>query len=369
MIYLDNAATSFPKPKCVRDEVLRCLKSYCGNPGRSSHNLSLAAAEKIYDCRERLAKFTGAERSENIVFTPNATYALNLAIKGTVLNKCHCIISDIEHNSVIRPLHKCSQRYGCEISEFNTSLPLNKSLIPLIRDDTRVIATSIASNVTGQIIDLRELSEISEKYGLKLIIDASQYLGHMPLNLSDINYHVLCSAGHKALFGIQGSGFAIFKTSELLDTLVEGGSGTDTFSLDMPYMLPERYEAGTLFTPAIASLWAGVGYINNIGLDSIQTKISALTLRIKDILSSFKDITIYGAENGIISFNKGKYPSSYISEHLNQSNIATRSGFHCAPSIHKKLGTDNRGTVRISLSYLNNNKDCDVIFHALKSIK
>lgn len=369
MIYFDNAATSFPKPKCVIDEVIRCLKLYCGNPGRSSHDMALAAAEKIYETRERLSDFVGADKAENIIFTPNATYALNLAIKGTVTEKCHCIISDIEHNSVIRPIYKCAEKYGCEISAFNTDLPLNKGLIPLIHSNTKIIATSIASNVTGHTLNITELSEISAKYNLKLIIDASQYLGHMPLNLKNVNYHVLCSAGHKALFGIQGSGFAIFKTSENIDTLIEGGSGIDTFSTRMPMLLPERYEAGTLFTPAIVSLWAGIGFINEVGINEIHSHINQLTERIKDILSSFKDITIYGAENGIISFNKANYPSSYIAELLNKKHIATRSGFHCAPKIHEKLGTQKRGAVRVSLSYMNSYNECDSLFRALRSIK
>ena len=369
MIYFDNAATSFPKPRSVTSEVIRCLKQYCGNPGRSSHSLAIAAAEKIYETRERLADFIGLEKPENIIFTPNATYALNLAIKGTVTEACHCIISDIEHNSVIRPLYKCTQKYGCEISEFNSDLPLNKAIIPLIRQDTRVIATSIASNVTGKILDIEALSHIAEEYGLKLIVDASQYLGHLPINLKSINYHALCSAGHKALFGIQGSGFTAFKTAENIDTLVEGGSGIDTFSPNMPIVLPERYEAGTLFTPAIASLWAGIGYITDVGIDNISSRIELLTQRVKDILLSFDNITIYGAENGIISFNVGNYPSSYISELLNDNNIATRSGFHCAPLIHRKLGTEKRGAVRISLSYLNTQKECDLLYKALKLIR
>lgn len=369
MIYFDNAATTFPKPTCVTDEVLRCIKLYCGNPGRSSHKLAMSAAEKIYETRERLADFIGIKKSENIVFTPNATYALNMAIKGTVTSACHCIISDMEHNSVIRPIMKCASKYGCSVSFFNSSLPLNNAIIPLIRNDTKVIVTTIASNVTGQILDLAELSSISDKYGIKLIIDASQYIGHLPINLENTSYHIICSAGHKALFGIQGSGFAAFKSGETLDTLVEGGNGIDTFSPDMPILLPERYEAGTLCTPAIVSLWAGVGFINEVGQENIVKHMNMLTDRIKDILYSFPGVTVYGADNGIISFNINDYSSSYVSQLLDEDNIATRPGYHCSPHIHKKLGTESRGAVRISLSYLNSIKDCDQLFKSLKRIK
>ena len=367
MIYLDNAATTFPKPPSVINEVTRCLKKYCGNPGRSSHALAIAAAEKIYDTRERIANFTGTT-AENIVFTPNATYALNLAIKGTIKKRCHCIVSDLEHNSVLRPLYKIASIYGCEISVYDTDLEPREAIIPLIREDTEVIITTAASNVTGRVVNIEEISSICEERNLKLIIDASQYLGHIDIDLSKINYHILCSAGHKALFGIQGSGFAIFNTRQNIDTLIEGGSGIDTFSMSMPTLLPERYEAGTLFTPAIAGLCAGVEYIESIGINEIRLHIDQLTERIWEMLSSLNGINIYGAENGIISFNKSDYSSAAISEHLNKHGIATRSGYHCAPLIHRKLGTEKTGAVRISLSFLNTQKECDSFFKAMKDL-
>ena len=168
------------------------------------------------------------------MFSPNATYALNLAIKGTIRGRCHCIISDLEHNSVLRPLYKVAKKYGCDISIYDSDLPIRDAITPLIRKDTSIIITTAASNVTGRVIDLKELSNICTEYNLKLIIDASQYLGHLDTDFSKINYHVICSAGHKALFGIQGSGFAAFKTKQNMDTLIEGGSGTDTFSKNIP---------------------------------------------------------------------------------------------------------------------------------------
>ena len=368
MIYLDNAATTFPKPQCVISEVVKCLKKYCGNPGRSSHKLALAAAEKIYNTRECVAKFIGADSAENIVFTPNATYALNLAIKGSIKERCHCIISDLEHNSVIRPLYKTADLYGCDISIYDSDIPPSEAIIPLIRKDTKVLITTAASNVTGKIIDLGAISEISKKYGLKLIIDASQYLGHRKLDISKLDYHILCSAGHKALLGIQGSGFAAFKSKQNIDTLVEGGSGIETFSKSMPNLMPERYEAGTLFTPAIVSLFSGIKYIESVGIDNIQSHIDGLTKRIEDVLSSCPDIKIYGAENGIITFNKGNISSTDMSYLLNKSNIATRGGYHCAPLVHKKLGTHLSGAVRVSVSYFNTIKDCDKLYKAIRSI-
>ena len=368
MIYLDNAATSFPKPRDVITEVIKCLETYCGNPGRSSHRLSLAAADKIFEVRDNLSSFLGNKRCENVVFTPNATYALNLVIKGLIDEKCHCIISDLEHNSVIRPTKKRLMELGGELSVFDTEKDVYDAIVPLIRKDTKIIISTLCSNVTGKFVDLIQLSRIAKEYNLMLVLDASQYLGHAPLNLSDIYYTALCSAGHKNLFGIQGSGFALINDCKLFNTMVEGGSGVDSFSEHMPLLLPERYEAGTLSTPAIASLGAGINFINQITVEAIEKKISYLTELIKYELSTIPKISIYGANNGIVSFNLSDYSSSYVSDILDSNGIATRSGFHCAPLIHKKLGTEKRGTVRASLSYFNTEKQIHALIKVLRKI-
>ena len=213
MIYLDNAATSFPKPRCVIEEVNRCLSRYCGNPGRSSHALALAAADKIFETRELVADLLGSRKCENVVFAPNATYALNLVIKGLVNEKCHCIISDLEHNSVLRPLYKSTKNHGGDFSFFDTNKPLKEAIIPLIRPDTKIIISTLCSNVNGKILNFSELSSIAEEYGLYLVLDASQYIGHRPLTLDGAYFTALCSAGHKSLFGIQGGEFTNFSFS------------------------------------------------------------------------------------------------------------------------------------------------------------
>ncbi len=366
MIYFDNAATSFPKPKCVIHEVTKCITQYCGNPGRSSHKLAIAAADKIYETRELVADFVKINKCENIIFTPNATYALNLIIKGAIDSKCHCIVSDLEHNSVLRPLYKSLKKHNGEFSIFNTSSSLNESLCPLIRDDTKIIISTLCSNVTGKIVNLNELSRIAKQYNLKLILDASQYIGHADIDLTNIYYTALCSAGHKSLFGIQGSGFAIVNDDRIFDTLCEGGSGVDSFSSEMPILLPERYEAGTQSTPSIVSLGAGIKFLNKVGMDEVQNKISDLSMILKSYLENIPSINIYGINNGIASFNLKDYPSSYVSDLLDKSNIATRSGFHCSPIIHKKLGTSKRGAVRISMSIFNTEKEIYSLYKILK---
>lgn len=368
MIYFDNAATSFPKPKNVIKEVNNCITRYCGNPGRSAHRLSLAAADKIFETRIIISDFLGWNKCENVVFTPNATYALNLVIKGLITDKCHCIISDLEHNSVIRPLKKAMSKFGGELSVFDTDLPVAEAIEPLIKKDTFAIISTLCSNVTGKIVNFEDLSSVAKRHNLKLIIDASQYIGHMRLNLNNLYFTALCSAGHKSLFGIQGSAFAIINDYSLFDTLTEGGSGVDSFSEAMPLLLPERYEAGTLSTPAIASLNAGIEFLNKVGMDSVEQKLIYMTSVAIDELKSIPGISIYGANNGIISFNIKDYSSSYVSEFLDTQGFATRSGYHCAPLIHKKIGTLERGAVRMSLSYFNKESEIYALRKVLRNI-
>lgn len=368
MIYLDNAATSFPKPKSVVNEVAVCLKQYCGNPGRSSHRLAIEAANKIFDTRVLISEFLSYGKCENVVFTPNATYALNLVIKGMIRERCHCIISDLEHNSVLRPLYKMLNRYGGEVSVFNTDLAISEAIGPLLRPDTKFIISTLSSNVTGKTVDIYELSRVARANDLKLILDASQFLGHRKLDLNGIYFSALCSAGHKALFGIQGSGFAVINDPELMDTLCEGGSGIDSFARHMPDLLPERYEAGTLPTPAIASLHAGISFINRVGIDNIESKLQRLSALMAYELSELGYVEIYGAENGIVSFNVKDYSSSQVSNALDGYGIATRSGFHCSPLIHERLGTTERGAVRASLSYFNTESDIYKLCKVLRDL-
>ena len=368
MIYFDNAATSYPKPNRVIKEVTKCLRDYCGNPGRSSHTLSVKAADKIFETRETVTRFLGIKNCENVVFTPNATYALNMVIKGLIKHRTHCIVSDIEHNSVLRPLDKVLKMYGGTYSIFDSDKPLYDVIPPLIENDTEFIICTLCSNVTGKIINFDQLSDIAKANGLKLIIDASQYIGHKSLDLSKKHYTCVCSAGHKNLFGIQGSAFAVINSTDLLDTLTEGGSGIETFSRNMPLLLPERYEAGTLPTPAIASLNSGINFIEDVGIANVEKHLSSLTETLSYMLREIPHLKIYGVNNGIASFNINGYPSSYVAKFLDDYGIATRSGFHCAPLIHEKLNTTSAGTVRVSFSIFNTEKEIHKFIKVLKKI-
>ena len=369
MIYLDNAATSFPKPKCVYKAVDRCIRNYCGNPGRSSHRLSIKSAEKIFSARESVSGFLGCKYPENVVFTYNATYALNLAIKGIINSDCHIITSFYEHNSVIRPLAALKKKYNISISKFENTDNPEIEIENLIRSDTKAIICSVASNVTGDQVDLSILSKIARKYDVCLIVDGSQAVGHKKFDLSVTPCDVFCAPGHKSLFGIQGCGFAVFKDKTRRNCIVEGGSGLESENTEMPLLLPEGYEPGTLGTPSIVALESGINYINQVGIEEIEKHLTFLLNELYIRLSSVKDIEIYKFGNGILSFNISNIDSQLVSSMLDRVGICTRAGLHCAPDIHRRLGTIYQGAVRISLSHFNSLKDIDRLWHEIKCIR
>ena len=369
MIYLDNAATTFPKPRSVIKSTSDCIKRYCGNPARSSHALSLKASEAIYDTRESVARLLGINCAENVVFTLNATYALNLAIKTTVPHNSHVIISDCEHNSVLRPLVSLKERLGVEYSLFDSGAKdIEQEIRSHIRENTRAIISTVTSNVTGQRIPLEPLSRLRSELGLSLIIDASQAIGHFNIDLTKTPCDVLCAPGHKALFGIQGCGFAVFCDNRSRESFIEGGSGSDSKNIHMPSVLPERFEAGTLPTPSIVSLGAGIKYINNIGIEHIESKMEALENTFADMISGFKRVKIYGKGTGIISFDYEGISSSALAYKMGEFGVCVRGGLHCAPLTHKKLGTSERGLLRVSFSSLNTKKDLEEAYKCLKAI-
>ena len=368
MIYLDNAATSYPKPKWTYLALLKCLREAVGNPSRSSHLPSFRALETIYSVREKVADLFSVNDPELVVLTSNATHSLNLAIKALAKENSHVIISDLEHNSVVRPLVSLRDRIGVEYSEFDSDIDPDISIPPLIRDNTVGIISTAVSNVTGKKINLSKLSQLSNRYNLFLIIDASQAAGHIMINLNSTPCDVLCAPGHKGLFGLQGTGIAIFKSKYRAETLIEGGSGADSINKYMPKYLPEGYEAGTPATPAIVTLGCGIDYINKIGIGAIEDRLKFLTDEMVARLDNIPLVKLYKSGLGIISFNISNLPSSKISSALDQKDICVRGGLHCAPFVHRRLGTLNQGTVRLSFSYLNKIKELDAFYKALKEI-
>ena len=368
MIYFDNGATTYPKPKCVINGINSCIKHKGGNPSRSSHRLSLLAGEEVYRTREAVAKMINAPFAENVVFTYNATYALNMAIKTMITEKCHVITSDIEHNSVIRPLKILEKKIGIDISEYNSDLQIEDAIISLIRPDTKAIVSTLASNVTGKEIDFSVLSDIAKRYSLKLIIDASQVAGHKMIDVSDCDCDAICAPAHKALFGIQGAGFVYFKDRYRTGDFIEGGSGTNSIEKSMPSLLPEGYEAGTLGTPSIVALRCGIEFINDIGIENIEHHLNKLRMLVTEGLRGMAGVTLYKSYGGNVIFNLWDMPSHTLAGILDENDIYTRGGLHCAPSAHIKLGTLDRGAVRVSFSIMNTGDEAEYFLRVMRRI-
>jgi len=369
MIYLDNAATTFKKPRIVYKAVTKGLRVYSANPGRSGHTPAYRTMEAVYDTREVIADFFNAKNPENIVFTYNATYALNIAIKSLICEPCHVVISDMEHNSVLRPLYKLAETLGIEYSIFDSRKEdLAEEIESKIRTDTKFLITTLRSNVTGRDIDTHVLNYIKNKYGLKLIVDASQAAGHKTIDLNQLDCDALACPGHKGLFGITGSGFVIFKDGRLKNSVIEGGSGNESINPYMPINLPEAYEAGTLGVIGILSVGAGINYINKIGLDTVERKLNLLTEECISRLENLPCVKIIDGANGIVSIVGQTFTNEQINDVLNKCGICIRGGLHCAPLAHKALKTLENGTLRISFSSFNKIGEIDKLYKCLKRL-
>ena len=387
MIYFDNAATTFPKPDVVYNEVIRCMTEYCGNAGRGSHKLSLAASEKIYECRCQIAEFFHSDYPENVIFTYNTTYALNLAIKTLLAPDSHVLYSDIEHNAVYRPI-RALETYGIKHSSFKTyetgmvqnydfNQMILKSIRNNIRSDTRVLIASHCSNICGIRLPLEKIGSICRENNIIFIVDAAQSAGCYDIDMKKCNISALCVPGHKGLYGIQGCGFTIYSQEynrpEFLknNTFIEGGSGINSLDIEMPDVLPEHFEAGTISTPAIAGLCEGIKYIKNTGIETIRTNEHKLYRRLKEIMMNTKGVTVYAddlRESNILLFNVDNKSPNTVAEMLDNEGICVRSGFHCSPLAHKLLATGDNGAVRVSFGMYNTMSEIDEFYQVLKNI-
>ena len=374
LIYFDNAATSYPKPKNVINAVNDCLLK-CGNPGRSGHELSLYSAKAVYDCREAICSFFNFNHPENVVFTYNTTYALNMAIKGLMSDEGEILISNLEHNSVVRPVNELSERNEGISYKIFDALGNDKdtlsSFTSSITDKTKLCVVTMCSNVTGKIMPYVEISKICKSKGIKLIFDAAQLAGISPIDLANFYFSAICFAGHKSLYGIMGTGFCIFAKDIEPKSIIEGGNGVESAKLSQSGSLPERLESGTSGVPGIIALHEGIKHINSIGLCHINEKCSYLESRITEALSQIKNINLYGkAQNKVatVLFNVEKLYSEETASLLSQKGICTRAGLHCAPLCHKALGTIDKGAVRVSLSHFNTGEQVDTFIKELSSI-
>lgn len=375
MIYLDNAATSFPKPVEVYTEVLRCMENYAANPGRSSHDMAVEASSKIIETRQELSEFFNIPNLLNIIFTCNATQALNIGIKGILKTGDHVISSVIEHNSVLRPLNYLSEKgitYTLLPVDENGYLDINK-LKKEIRKNTKAIIINHTSNVLGTIQDIGAMGKIAKESGIIFMVDASQSAGVIPIDVARENIDLLAFPGHKGLYGPQGTGGLYIGEDLNLDSFIQGGTGSQSFSMKQPDFLPDRFESGTLNTPGIAGLCAGILFIKKVGIENIRNHETMLVEYLVEELCKLSYIKIYGGTDyknrgAVLSLNIDNIDVSKVGEILNKKGIAVRTGFHCAPLIHETIGTKNRGTVRISPGYFNKLEDMETLLSALKDI-
>ncbi|MCT4565534.1 MAG: aminotransferase class V-fold PLP-dependent enzyme [Maledivibacter sp.] len=376
MIYLDNAATSYPKPEEVYKAVDKCMREYGANPGRSGHKLALKAGRAIYETRELMCKLFNIDNPMQIILTSNATDSLNLAIKGLLKEGDHVITSGMEHNSLIRPI-KALEEIGVEntIIECDSEgfIKLDK-LREAIKGNTKLIAVTHASNVTGTLMPIGEIGEIAKESNIPLLVDAAQTAGVYDIDVQKMNIDLLAFPGHKGLMGPQGTGALYIGEGIKLRHMKEGGTGSKSESLLQPDIIPDRYESGTPNTSGIVGLGAGIKYILDIGLDNIRKHEEELTKYMIDGLRKLDKVKIYGPldakkKASVISINIGDLDSSEVSYILDQAfNIAVRSGLHCAPLAHKTVGTFEQGTVRFSIGYFNTKQDIDRALEAIHKI-
>lgn len=368
IVYLDNAATTWPKPPSVITAVSDAIKNRSGNPGRGSHKLSAAAAEILFDARSLAGEMFGAS-PENVVFTLNATHALNLAIKGLARDNSHILIDNFAHNAAYRPSISLKNR-GCITEQYDASGDTDKILSGIrakIRPNTRMIIATHQSNICSKILPIAEIGVLCKQYGIYFIVDASQSAGHIPIDIAKMNITALCLPGHKGLYGPMGCGILITAPDISYDTILEGGAGIHSLDIGMPEELPERLEAGTVALPAIAGLSAGMSWVMRTGIETIHRQEESLAAYFTRKAVMVNGLEIVGESGGsVISFNIANTLPSDIGAALNRNGICTRTGYHCAPLAHKTLGTLEHGTVRIGFSYRNRLSDIDALLDVLR---
>lgn len=375
MIYFDNAATTLRKPECVVQAVAEAMCSL-GNSERGAHGGALGASRIIYDTRVALAQLFGAERPEQIAFTSNSTQALNMAIKGILNPGDHVITTELEHNSVLRPLYEMEER-GVHLTILSADTMGNvcyEDFEKEIRPNTKAIVTTHGSNLTGNLLDIQRIGDMAKKHDLTYLVDASQTAGVFPIDVQQMHIDVLCFTGHKGLLGPQGTGGLYVRQGVKIRPLLSGGSGVQTYLRKHPLQMPTALEAGTLNGHGIAGLRAALHYIQEMGLDTIRQKEQALMWAFYTQVRQIPGITVYGDFSStnrcpIVTLNVRDYDSGEVSDALSSEyGIATRPGAHCAPLMHNALGTVEQGAVRFSFSHCNTMEEINIAVAALREL-
>jgi cysteine desulfurase / selenocysteine lyase len=376
MIYLDNAATSFPKPDSVIKSMVECMTTYCANPGRSGHSMALEAGRAVYDGREEIAEFFNIDDPLRVGFTFNATHALNYAMKGVLKKGDHVVTTSMEHNSVLRPLHKLRREGFITMTIViagDYGYVDEAKVISAIRKNTKLIVMNHSSNVTGSLNPISEVGRAASEKGIIFLLDASQSAGHVEIDVKEMNVSMLAVAGHKGLCGPQGTGILYVKEGIELSTIIEGGTGSKSDELIQPSIFPDCIESGTPNLPGIVGLTEGVRFIRAKGIGAIREYEGELRKRFIKGIEIMNNVFIYSDKSNsstpVVSINIGELDSSEATYILDKEyGIATRSGLHCAPIAHKTLGTFDIGTVRFSFSHFNTTDDVDKAISAVREM-
>ncbi len=375
MIYMDNAATTMRKPDEVIEAVVNAMNSM-GNAGRGAHAASLSASRVIYNAREALARFFGAESPKQIVFTNNSTESLNIAIKGLLEPGDHVVTTMLEHNSVLRPLYEMEGKgVSLTIVRSNQKGTISyEDIEEAILENTKAIVITNASNLTGNYVDVRRVGEIAKKKGVLLVVDASQTAGVYPIHVKKMGIDVLCFTGHKSLLGPQGTGGLYVREGLALHPLKSGGSGVQTYSKEHPSDMPTALEAGTLNGHGIAGLGAAIEYLEHTGIDTIREKELEHMWHFYNGVKHIPGVKVYGDFDTeircpVVTLNIGDYDSSEVSDELLMTyGISTRPGAHCAPLMHEALGTVEQGAVRFSFSHYNTFEEVETAIAAIREL-
>ncbi len=375
MIYLDNAATTYPKPFAVTKAVGDALVRYGANPGRGGHRMAMASAEQVYACREEIAAFFGLSDPAGVVFTANCTVALNTVIKGLLRDGGHVVVSVYEHNAVIRPLHALPQVTYTEVPCYPDSPSETvHGFERAVRPDTRLIVCAHASFVLGVRMPIREIGEMAQRRGIPFAVDAAQSAGLLPIDMQRDHIDFLCAPGHKALYGPMGTGILLCGGEVLPLPLTEGGTGNLSLLAEQPPELPERLESGTLNVPGICGLLAGVRFVRQQGVEALAAREAACMQRLYAALAQLPQVDLYtrypDAQTAVpmVTFNVRGCPSEHIAERLSEVHIAVRAGLHCAPSAHRQMGTVEQGAVRVCPSAFTTMQNVDFTVKILHEI-
>lgn len=375
MIYLDNASTTLIKPPSVSAAILEAMQTL-GNTARGAHGYSIGAAGAIYEARVKLAQLFNCQRPDHVVFTANVTQSLNTAINGVLSAGDHVVSTDLEHNSVLRPLYRLQEEQGVEV-DFVPADRLGNidydDFARLIKPNTKAIVCTHASNLTGNMTDIGRIGEIARANGVLLIVDAAQTAGSRPIDMQALGIDILCFTGHKGLMGPQGTGGMCIREGVKIRPFIVGGTGVQTYSRTQPERLPTLLEAGTLNGHGIAGLSAAIDFINAAGSEHIEEKETLLTQRFYNGVRNIDRVTVYGDFSRdhaqIVALNIGDLDSGEVADTLFEAyGIAVRAGAHCAPRLHQALGTQAQGAVRFSFSYYNTIEEINKAIDAVSRI-